>query len=60
VFGNVIGVAGIVAFAIAVILDLADIDKGHVNQGTFALIGFLCLAIYLVWALWNGWRGRAA
>ena len=57
-----IGIAGIVAFAIALIMEVADLGKGHFTYTTFALIGLLCLAIFVVWALWGGrgWRGRTA
>ncbi len=45
------GIAAIVAFIIALFLDLAGISKGHFDVTTFALIGLLCLAIHLV----TGW-----
>ena len=55
-----VGIAGIVAFAIALIMEVADLGKGHFTYTTFALIGLLCLTIYVVWALWGRWRGRTA
>jgi len=33
------------SFAIALILELAGVNKGHVDPYTFELIGFLCLAL---------------
>ena len=45
------GIAAIVAFIIALFLDLAGISKGHFDVTTFALIGLLCLAIHLA----TGW-----
>jgi hypothetical protein len=33
------------AFAIALILNLAGISKGHVDPATFELVGLLCLAL---------------
>ena len=38
-------IAAVVCFAIALILELAGISKGHVDQLTFALAGLLCLAL---------------
>ena len=54
------GIAGggaVLAFAIALILDLAGIDKGRVNENTFVIIGLLCLSIALV-TYWGPWRNR--
>jgi hypothetical protein len=34
-----------VAFAIALILNLAGISKGHVDPTTFGYVGLLCLAL---------------
>ena len=40
------GVAAVVAFAIALILQLANIHKGHLLvAATFVIIGLLCLAL---------------
>jgi len=40
------GIAAIVAFAIALILQVASVSQGAVlSVATFALIGFLCLAL---------------
>lgn len=42
------GIASIVAFAIALILQLASVSKGvFLTVTTFMLIGLLCLAIHL-------------
>jgi hypothetical protein len=42
------GIAAIVAFAIALILQLASVSKGvFLTVTTFALIGLLCLAVHL-------------
>jgi hypothetical protein len=47
------GVAAIVAFAIALILQLASVSKGVVlTPGTFTLIGLLCLAVHVVTGWW--------
>lgn len=44
------GIASVVAFAVALIFQLASVDKGVLlNPGAFALIGWLCLAVHLVW-----------
>jgi hypothetical protein len=53
-------IAAVFAFIIALILDLAGIDKGHVNYTTFALVGLLCAAAALVTITpaWSTWRGR--
>jgi hypothetical protein len=58
-FAVVVGVVGIIAFVIALILDLAGISHGHVDENTFAIAGWLCIAIYLlrVWS-WRGWATR--
>lgn len=45
------GVAAVVAFAIALILQLASVSKGvFLTVDTFELIGLICLAAHL-----NGW-----
>jgi hypothetical protein len=42
------GLAAIVAFAIALILQLASLDKGvFLTAATFTIIGLLCLAVHL-------------
>jgi hypothetical protein len=42
------GIAAIVAFAVAVILQLASVSKGVLlTVETFTLIGLLCLAVHL-------------
>jgi hypothetical protein len=56
-YPGIAGGAAVLAFAIALILDLAGIDKGRVNENTFVIIGLLCLAIALVTG-WGPWRGR--
>jgi len=46
------------AFAIALILNLAGISKGHVDPATFELVGLLCLALsFCPWG-WVGARRR--
>jgi hypothetical protein len=56
----VAAIAAVIAFAIALILDLAGVAKGHVNFTTFALAGLLCLALALVAPGGWLWRGRPA
>jgi hypothetical protein len=52
------GVAAIVAFVVALILQLASISQGRVlTVWTFALIGFICLAVHLVTGWWPVRRG---
>lgn len=42
------GIGAIVAFAIALILDLAQVSKGvFLTVETFTLLGLICLAIHL-------------
>lgn len=54
-----LGIAAIVAFAIALILQLASVSKGVVlTVETFTLIGLLCLAIHMVTG-WLPWRHGA-
>jgi hypothetical protein len=44
------GIAAVVAFAVALILQLASVDKGVLlNPGAFTIIGLLCLAVHLAW-----------
>ena len=47
-----IGIAAVVAFAIALILRLAGVSKGVLlTADTFVIIGLLCLAVHVVF----GW-----
>jgi len=51
------GIAAIVAFAVALILQLASVSKGVVlTVTTFALIGLLCLSVHLA----TTWGHRGA
>jgi hypothetical protein len=44
------GVLAIVAFAVALIFQLASVDKNVLlNPAAFTIIGLLCLAVHLVW-----------
>lgn len=44
------GIAAVVAFAVALIFQLASVDKNVLlNPSAFALIGWLCLAVHLAW-----------
>jgi len=50
------GIAAVVAFAVALILQLASVSKGvFLTVATFTLIGLLCLAVHLVWP-YTPWR----
>lgn len=52
------GVAAIVAFVVALILQLASVSKGVVlTVETFTLIGFVCLAVHVVTGWWPVHRG---
>lgn len=51
------GLASVVSFAVALVMDLADVDKGHLNYTLFALIGLLCLAVHVTTI--GGWWGPA-
>jgi hypothetical protein len=54
------GVAAIVAFAVALILQLASISQGQgqvLTVWTFTLIGLLCLAVHVVTGWWPVHRG---
>jgi hypothetical protein len=51
------GIAAVVFFAIALILEVFDLAKGHVNYVTFGLAGLLCLAIHVVAGWWPAKRG---
>ena len=47
------GIAAIVAFAIALILQIAGVNQGNwLTVWTFTLIGLLCLAIHVVTGWW--------
>lgn len=48
-------IASVVCFAIALILDLAGINNGHVDPQTFTILGLLFLAL---WAVFPGWPHR--
>jgi cytochrome c biogenesis factor len=52
------GITAVVAFVIALLLNLFDVSKGHLNYVTAALIGLLALTIYLVAGPWSGWTNR--
>ena len=52
------GIAAVVALTIALLLDLFGVSKGHLNEETAVIVGFLCLAVYLVAPVWRGWAGR--
>ncbi len=41
-------IAAVVFFAVALILELAGISKGHIDWLTFMLAGLLCLALAAV------------
>ena len=48
------GIASIVSFAIALILQVASVSKGNFFTAmTFVIIGLLCLAIHVT----TGWWG---
>ena len=50
------GIAAIVAFAVALILDLAEVSKPPViTVQTWVVLGLLCLAVHLA----TGWGRRA-
>lgn len=54
------GVAAIVAFAIALILQLASVSRGVVlTPATFTLIGLLCLALDRGYGWYSTRRGGA-
>ena len=50
------GIAAVVAFALALFFELADVGKGHLNYITFMLIGLLCFAVHAV--VGHGVMGR--
>ena len=45
-------VASVVCFALALILHLAGIASGHIDETTFMLAGMLCLALTAVYPGW--------
>ena len=52
------GIAAIVAFAVALILQLASTGKGvFLTPATFVIIGLLCLAVHMVTGWWPARRG---
>jgi C4-dicarboxylate transporter len=53
-------IAAVFAFIIALILDLAGISKGHINETTFVIIGlgFAAGALVTITPAWSTWRGR--
>lgn len=52
------GIAAIVAFAVALILQLAGVHQGHLlTADTFTIIGLLCLAVHMVTGWWPQRRG---
>ena len=51
------GLASVAAFAVALILDLADVNRGHLNYTLFVIIGLLCLAVHVTTI--GGWWGPA-
>jgi hypothetical protein len=53
---GIVGILACVSLLIALGLDLAGIDKGHVNDTTFWLLGVLLLGCFLVGAWYRGWR----
>lgn len=48
------GIAAIVCFGIALILEVFDLAKGHVSYVTFTIAGLLLLAVHLA----TGWGHR--
>ena len=46
------GVASIVAFAVALILQLASVHQGLLSALTFVIVGLLCLAVHVVTGWW--------
>jgi hypothetical protein len=48
----VFGIGAIVAFAIALIMNLADMSHGHLTYVLFVIVGLLCLAVHTVIAWW--------
>ena len=46
------GIAAIVAFAVALILQLASVHHGLLSAATFVIIGLLCLAVHTVTGWW--------
>lgn len=53
------GIAAIIAFAVALILQLASVSKGVLlTPSTFVILGLLCLAVHIVTG-WAPWRRTA-
>ena len=51
------GIAAIVAFAVALILQLASVGKGvFLTVATFTILGLLLLAVHLVTGWWPARR----
>jgi hypothetical protein len=51
------GIAAVIAFAIALILQLASVSKGVLlTPWTFVIIGLLCLAVHVVITAGVPWR----
>lgn len=47
------GIAAIVAFALALILQLASVSGGKLlTAATFVIIGLLCMAVHMVTGWW--------
>ena len=52
------GIASIVAFALALIFQLAQLGKGTLlTAATFTIIGLLCLAVHVVTGWWPARHG---
>jgi hypothetical protein len=52
------GLGSIVAFALALILQLASVGKGaFLSAATFTIIGLLCLAAHVVTGWWPARHG---
>ena len=51
------GIAAIVAFTVALILQLASVSKGLLSAATFVIAGLLCLAVHLVTGWWPARHG---
>jgi hypothetical protein len=51
------GIAAVVAFAVALILQLANVGKGvFLTVATFVITGLLCLSVHLVTGWWPARR----
>jgi hypothetical protein len=51
-------IVAVFAFAVALLLDLANLSKGHLDVTTFALIGLFFVAAHLAWPAFYPWRTR--